>query len=80
MSFELSKHQKMKSYIINLPNKHTLLFLIIAASIWLTLYQVLIPLSELILQNLPVERNSRLGSALQFFFYDTPKVFMRIGS
>lgn len=66
----------MKSNIINLPNKQPLLFLLIAASIWLALYQVLIPLSELIVQNLPVERDSRLGSALQFFFYDTPKVLM----
>lgn len=62
--------------LFSLSNKQPLLFLIIAASIWLTLYQALIPLSELIVQNLPVERNSRLGSALQFFFYDTPKVLM----
>jgi len=62
--------------LFSLSNKQPLLFLIIAASIWLALYQSLIPLSELIVQNLPVERNSRLGSALQFFFYDTPKVLM----
>lgn len=62
--------------LLNLPNKQPLLFLIIAVSIWLTLYQALIPLSELIVQNLAVERNSRFGSALQFFFYDTPKVLM----
>jgi hypothetical protein len=62
--------------LFSLPNKQPLLFLIIAACIWLALYQALIPLSELIAQNLPVERNSRLGSALQFFFYDTPKVLM----
>jgi uncharacterized membrane protein YraQ (UPF0718 family) len=66
----------MKSNIINLPNKQPLLFLLIAASIWLALYQFLIPLSELIVQSLPVARDSRLGSALQFFFYDTPKVLM----
>lgn len=66
----------MKSNIVNLPNKQPLLFLLIAFSIWLALYQILIPLSELIVQNLPVERNSRLGSALQFFFYDTPKVLL----
>lgn len=66
----------MKSNIINLPNKQPLIFLLIAASIWLALYQTLIPLSEFFVQTLPVERNSRLGSALQFFFYDTPKVLM----
>jgi uncharacterized membrane protein YraQ (UPF0718 family) len=62
--------------LFNLPTKQPLLFLIIAASIWLALYQALIPLSELIVQQLPVARDSKLGSALQFFFYDTPKVLM----
>jgi len=62
--------------LFTIPNKQPLLFLIIVATIWLALYQSLIPLSELIVQNLPVERNSRLGSALQFFLYDTPKVLM----
>lgn len=62
--------------LFSLPNKQPLLFLVIAASIWLALYQALIPLSEWIVQSLPVERGSRLGSALQFFFYDTPKVLM----
>ena len=40
------------------------------------MYQALIPLSELIVQSLPVDRESHLGGALQFFFYDTPKVLM----
>lgn len=62
--------------LFNLPNKQPVLFLLIVASIWLGLYQVLIPLSEFIVHTLPVERESRLGSALQFFFYDTPKVLM----
>jgi uncharacterized protein len=66
----------MKSNITHLPNKQPLLFLAIAAGIWLGLYQALIPLSEFIVKSLPVERESRLGSALQFFFYDTPKVLM----
>lgn len=62
--------------LLSLPTKQPLLFLVIAASIWLALYQALIPLSELIVQQLPVARDSKLGSALQFFFYDTPKVSM----
>jgi len=33
-------------------------------------------MSEFIVQLLPIEHESRLGSALQFFFYDTPKVLM----
>lgn len=62
--------------LLSLPIKQPLLFLLIGASIWLALYQALIPLSEFIVQQLPVARDSKLGSALQFFFYDTPKVLM----
>lgn len=43
---------------------------------WLGLYQLLIPLSEFLVATLPIDRNSHLGGALQFFFYDTPKVLM----
>ncbi len=64
------------SRLSNFPAKQPLLFLIVAASIWLALYQVLIPLSEFIVRQLPVTADSKLGSALQFFFYDTPKVLM----
>lgn len=64
------------SRLSNFPAKQPLLFLIVAASIWLALYQVLIPLSEFIVRQLPVAADSKLGSALQFFFYDTPKVLM----
>jgi hypothetical protein len=62
--------------LLSFPNKQPLLFLLISACTWLALYQILIPLSEFIVHALPVERESRLGSALQFFFYDTPKVLM----
>jgi uncharacterized membrane protein YraQ (UPF0718 family) len=40
------------------------------------LYEALIPVSEALVAALPVDRNSHLGGALQFFFYDTPKVLM----
>jgi uncharacterized membrane protein YraQ (UPF0718 family) len=36
----------------------------------------LIPASEALVALLPVQRDSHLGSALQFFFYDTPKVLL----
>jgi len=55
--------------LLSLPNKQPRLFLFISASIWWGLYQALIPLSEFIVHVLPVEHESRLGSALQFFFY-----------
>lgn len=62
--------------ITNFPFQHPKIFLLLAVIAWLGLYQVLPPLSELIVHALPVERESRLGSALQFFFYDAPKVLM----
>lgn len=65
----------MKS-IANFFYRHPKTFLLLAATAWWTLYQTLVPLSEAIVQKLPVERDSHLGSALQFFFYDTPKVLM----
>jgi hypothetical protein len=43
---------------------------------WLALYQMLVPMSEALVSALPVQRESHLGSALQFFFYDTPKVLL----
>lgn len=66
----------MKTSVFTFPKKQPLAFLLIATGIWLAIYQSLIPLSEFIVQQLPVTRDSRLGSALQFFFYDTPKVLM----
>lgn len=64
------------SRLSNFPAKQPRLFLMVATSIWLALYQILIPLSEFIVRQLPVAADSKLGSALQFFFYDTPKVLM----
>ena len=51
-------------------------FLVGAAIFWFFLYQTLIPLSEALVSLLPVEKGSHLESALQFFFYDTPKVLL----
>jgi hypothetical protein len=53
-----------------------LLFLLLSAVIWFLIYQGLNPLSEALVAALPVDRNSHLGGALQFFFYDTPKVLL----
>lgn len=52
------------------------LFLATAIIIWYGLYKSLIPVSEWIVSLLPIERQSQLGDALQFFFYDTPKVLL----
>ena len=58
------------------PARQPLLFLLLAAAAWYGLYQALMPASEALVAALPVERNSHLGGALQFFFYDTPKVLL----
>ena len=58
------------------PARQLLLFLLLAAAAWFGLYQTLMPASEALVAALPVERDSHLGGALQFFFYDTPKVLL----
>jgi len=57
-------------------DRQPLFFLALAATLWFALYRTLIPFSEWLVRQLPVERESRLGEALQFFFYDTPKVLL----
>lgn len=61
---------------LQLPRQHPRSFLLIAAVTWWLLYQSLIPASEALVAALPVDRSSHLGGALQFFFYDTPKVLL----
>ncbi|MDP2759451.1 MAG: permease [Sideroxyarcus sp.] len=51
-------------------------FLLIAAILWFGLYQTLEPLSHQLVGILPLEPGSHLYDALQFFFYDTPKVLL----
>jgi uncharacterized membrane protein YraQ (UPF0718 family) len=58
------------------PARQPVAFLIVAAIAWLALYQTLDPAAEALVAALPVDRASHLGGALQFFFYDTPKVLM----
>ena len=58
------------------PNQQPLLFLLLAAAVWFGLYETLMPASDALVAALPVARDSHLGGALQFFFYDTPKVLL----
>ena len=60
----------------HLPAQQPRVFLLLAVASWFLLYRTLIPASEALVAVLPVERNSHLGGALQFFFYDTPKVLL----
>lgn len=43
---------------------------------WVLVYRQLVPWSEALVAQLPVTRESHLGAALAFFFYDTPKVLL----
>jgi len=47
-----------------------------ALVLWGLVYSQLIPASEWVVAQLPVDRASHLGEALAFFFYDTPKVIL----
>ena len=66
----------MTELALKLPSRNPRVFLLIAALGWFALYQALGPASEAFVAALPVDRASRLGGALQFFFYDTPKVLL----
>ncbi|MDL2336809.1 MAG: permease [Pseudomonadota bacterium] len=61
---------------LQLPRQHPRLFLGVCGMAWLALYQSLGPVSEALVVALPVERDTALGGALQFFLYDTPKVLL----
>lgn len=68
--------QKAVSFLRHAMGRSPGGFLLVAALVWWGLYQTLIPLSEALVNVLPVDRQTSLGSALQFFFYDTPKVLL----
>ncbi len=56
------------------PKRHPLLVAILGALLWVLLYSQLEPLSFVLVRALPIDQGSHLAGALQFFFYDTPKV------
>jgi len=58
------------------PQRWPVAFLVAAVALWWFAYQSLVPLSEALVGWLPVARESHLGDALAFFFYDTPKVLL----
>ncbi len=58
------------------PQRQPAVFLLLAAIVWWAAYRSLVPVSEVLVALLPVDRDSHLGAALQFFFYDTPKVLL----
>jgi len=68
--------QAIASRLKRWPLEQPLFFLPLAGALWFALYQSLTPASEVLVASLPVSRDSHLGDALQFFFYDTPKVML----
>jgi uncharacterized membrane protein YraQ (UPF0718 family) len=62
--------------VLHLPAARPRLFLAAAAAGWLMAYRSLVPASEWLVGLIPVARDGRLGGALQFFLYDTPKVLL----
>jgi uncharacterized protein len=66
----------MSTLAIEFPHRHPRGFLLLAALAWIAVYQALAPVAEAIVGWLPVDPASHLGSALQFFFYDAPKVLL----
>lgn len=66
----------MSALALQMPQRYPRAFLAAAALTWLGLYLSLAPASEVIVASIPVDRASHLGNALQFFFYDAPKVLL----
>jgi uncharacterized protein len=64
----------MMELAFRLPHRNPRAFLAMAAVGWLALYLALAPMAHALVSALPVARESRLGGALEFFFYDAPKV------
>ncbi len=66
----------MPTLAVTLPRRNPRAFLLLAALTWLLAYQALEPASQALAAALPIDPASHLGSALQFFLYDTPKVLL----
>ncbi len=58
------------------PRRHPLMVAIAMGAAWLLLYLQLEPLSFALVRALPIDQGGHLAGALQFFFYDTPKVLL----
>ena len=59
-----------------LVQKQPIVFLTLSFAIWFVIYKSLIAFSHWVVSLLPIDPKSHLGGAVQFFFYDTPKVLM----
>ena len=66
----------MPAAILRFPQTSPRAFLLVGAIAWFALYKVLEPFSHVLVGWLPVTSGTHLYDALQFFFYDTPKVLL----
>jgi len=66
----------MPAVLLKFPRSSPRAFLLVAAILWFALYQALEPASHVLVDRLPVAGGTHLYDALQFFFYDTPKVLL----
>lgn len=58
------------------PTRYPRAFLGVAALLWFLVYRALAPLSTWLVGLLPLTPKSHLADAIEFFFYDTPKVLV----
>jgi hypothetical protein len=61
---------------LRLPHRNPRAFLAMAAVAWLAIYLALAPAAQALVSALPFARGSRMGEALEFFFYDAPRVLL----
>lgn len=66
----------MTELALRLPGRYPRAFLVLAIAAWLAAYQTLLPAAKALVRLLPVDPASHLGGALEFFFYDAPKVLL----
>lgn len=66
----------MSSLALTLPRRNPRAFLLSGAIIWFAQHRSPEPFSHVLAGALPLENGTHLPDALQFFFYDTPKVLL----
>ncbi len=64
------------SAVSSFPDRRPRLFLLAATAGWFALYLALQPAAQQLTALLPVDHDSHLGGAIEFFLYDTPKVLL----
>ncbi|WP_431282156.1 permease [Humitalea sp. 24SJ18S-53] len=58
------------------PAFDPVLLWLLALPVWVLLYASLVPMADAVFSALPLTRGTRLGEAVWFFLYDTPKVLL----